>query len=225
MTETALNDQAIDFLTQECDRLLSLYTQAHDSVQSVFNFYLTFVSAVIGGVVLIVQSGADFVGQRLTVSALLFFAAIVGSVYLSALSGRYAHAARYANGVDEIRRFLIQRLNVPVPSVYDSLLEARSGNKANTLQKTWSGFLWLFPSGTYQMFVAIVNSAALSGMVIALASGVGADFNTTVFAAFVIFVVVLSIYNFYSRLVIQRLSSRKINIDLHYDLPAWAARD
>jgi len=35
-----LSEQANTFLTQECDRMLDLYTQAQANAQSVFNFYM-----------------------------------------------------------------------------------------------------------------------------------------------------------------------------------------
>ncbi|MDX1992850.1 MAG: hypothetical protein SF029_10690 [bacterium] len=216
--DTGLSESAAAFLTQECDRMLNLYTQAQGNAQNVFNFYLTFVTTVIGAIIVIAQAAPG--NAAWTLAGVLFFAVIVGSVYLSALSGRYAHAYRYARAVDELRRFLIQRLNVPVPAGYQPFLSG--GNRAAQGRAAW--FYWLFPTGTYQMFIAVVNSTALAaaaGLIFVQADAAGAR---QIVAMVLVFVLTLSVSNIYSHLVIQRFAGR-LGVDLWNDSPAWASRE
>jgi hypothetical protein len=200
MTDQQLppDEQSLNFLKDECDRLLSLYNEAQSNIQSVFNFYLTFLTTVTGGVVLIVQiGGGQPVQTQLMVIALLFFAAIVGSVYLSAIAFRYARAKRYAEAVDQIRSYLIQSQSLTLPAMYDGLHTVRFERQIRRV-------MWLFPTGTYQMFIAFVNSAAL-GIIAVLIGIIGAQNIGTVFAAgLLIFVVTQVVYNLYAQLILYR---------------------
>jgi hypothetical protein len=215
-----LTESATNFLLQECDRMLNLYTQAQANAQSVFNFYLTFVTAVIGAIVFIVQVGdVDIEGS---LSLLLLFAALVGSVYLSALSGRYAHAARYAHAVDEIRRYLIIRLHIPTPTIYGSFL----GVDEDPHDAPLAWYIWLFPSGTYQMFIAIVNSAALGAMTWLIFSLAETGAGRGMIATFIVFLLSLTVYNIYSRLIMQAFNKQlHVRIDMGRNLDLWAARE
>ena len=220
-----LNDQAVAFLTQEMDRMLALYTQAQSNAQSVFNFYLTFVTTVVGAVVVLLQlSPSSRSDAQLIIAGLMLFAAIVGSVYLSALSGRYAHAGRFARAVDDIRRYLIERLHVPVPPLYQPFMTRTVEPEPRGLMR-W--VIWLIPTGTYQMFIAIVNSAALSIMTWLIGVSTGITGAGRMFAASAaIFLITLTIYNVYSRLVI-RIFGRNLHvrIDIGSDLALWAAKE
>lgn len=219
--DVTLKDDAIAFLNRECDRFMSLYSQAQANAQSVFNFYLTFVTTVVGGIVLIVQSDTDDI--ELILAFLLLFSALVGSVYLSALSGRYAHAGRFAHAIDEIRRYLITHLNVPTPQLYGTFVVEEV--PIEDAEKP-SRFIWLFPTGTYQMFIAIVNSAALAGMVLLIFLAGDGDSTKALIATTIIFVLSLTIYNVYSHLIIYRIShSLHVRIDLSGVLRLWASRE
>jgi uncharacterized membrane protein len=219
--QPALDERSIEFLTQECERLLSLYSEAQSGAQSVFNFYLTFLTTVIGAVVVIFQTGGDHpIRTQLIIAALLFFAAIVGTVYLSAISGRYAHAARYASAVDNIRRYLIRQQGLTVPRIYNDFLT----DTAPQEHRIVSTVIWLFPTGTYQMFMTFVNSAALALMTLLIAAVFRADFTVSLVAAVLVALITLWIYNIYSRLVIRRFGSG-INFDFTHTSSAWAARN
>jgi hypothetical protein len=219
-----LSEQAVEFLTRECERMLSLYSQAQANAQSVFNFYLTFVTTVVGAVVVIVQiapPGSDTTRQAdWVLGGVLLFAAVVGSVYLSALSGRYAHAARYSLAVDEIRRYLIERLQVPTPPVYETFLKGEY--RAAQGYRAW--VYWLTPTGTYAMFMAMINSAAFAAVTWLVFASAGTSAGRGLIAALIVFILVMTISNIYSRLVIMRFG-RSVSIHLWKDSPAWAARE
>jgi hypothetical protein len=84
------------------------------------------------------------------------FAAGIGIVYLSAISGRYAHMARYANGIDEIRRYLMNNLDDNLPSIYKSFISTPPKKRPTNWDR------WLSPTGSYELFIAVVNSLSIS---------------------------------------------------------------
>lgn len=220
-----LDEKVVNFLTQEMDRLQVLYLDALSGAQNVFNFYLTFATAVAGALVVLLQlapqTANDVLRTQLIVGGMLFFAALVGSVYLSALSGKYAHASRFARGVDELRRYLIANLQVPLPGVYDRF---KDGN-TQLPKKENSWWVWLLPTGTYAMFIAVLNSICLSGLVWIIGSSGGAAFGLKFAAGAVVFILALTIYNVYSRYTIALFVRRfHVRVDMGSELSIWAAR-
>lgn len=213
-----LSQEHATFLMGECDRLLGLYREAQSSALSVFNFYLTFITAVLGGLIFLLQNDAR---SRDTITgAALLFAALAGTAYLSALAGRYAHAARYAATVDEIRRYVARRLSIPMPPAYDRFMAPIDSPKVQT---EW--YVWLFPVGSFAMFIAIINSTALAAVaaIVLAQSDVGS--GRALLAFILVFGLSLTIYNVYSRLTIQRFTLHlHVRIDTG-DLTLWAARE
>ncbi len=211
---SGLDAVTLNFLNEDCARMMALYADAMNSIQSVFNFYLTFVSAVVGGVILIVQTD----GSLLLLVGLLFFAALVGTVYLSALSGRYGRAERYAYAVDTIRRYLIEMQGVQVPPLYDSFMAGQQRAPQGPLAHVYL----LFPTGTYALFIGSMNSLSLSIVTWLLLVLAGTTFGQALAAGLLVFVLTLSVANVYSHLVIDRFGAR-VDIYQWGDLPAWAA--
>lgn len=214
----ALSQEQATFLMGECDRLLGLYREAQSSALSVFNFYLTFVTAVLGGLIFLLQNDAR---SRDTITgAALLFAALVGTAYLSALVGRYAHAARYAAAVDEIRRYVARGLSVPMPPAYERFMAPVETPKVKT---EW--YVWLFPVGSFAMFIAIINSAALAAVAASVLAQSDVAGGRSLLAFILVFGLSLTIYNIYSRLTIQRFNRHlHVRIDTA-DLTLWAARE
>jgi hypothetical protein len=230
--EVKLDEQSIQFLMKEYDSLRALFAQAETSAQSIFNFYLTLVTTVVGAVVLVAQLTtsvpANLVRSQLTVSGLLIFAASIGSVYLSALSGRYGHLARYAQGIDEIRRYLIHHLNVPTPPIYKSFLEQESSPPKGRSQKLLRWASWLFPTGTYQLFISAVNSVSLAVAIwlfLSAAQVPATHLGRSITAVFVIFLLIFTVYNVYSHVIMRLMISRlNVRVDTLRDLPLLAGK-
>lgn len=218
-----LTAPSMEFLYKEYDILKDLYIQVEQATQNIFNFYLTLITTVTGAIVIILQlaekNGINSVQSQITTGGLLWFAAAIGSVYLSSLTGRYAHMARYAQGMDEIRRFIIQHLHVPVPQIYQTFLSRGSKRKRNGI---WRWIFWLFPTGTYQLFIGTFNSLSLSlGTWLFLFAG-GA-LQQAFLAAGIVFVLTFFIYNIYSRWVMGKLfRSLNVQFDTNGDLD-WIA--
>lgn len=194
------------FLDQELERFLSLYSETQASIQSVFNFYLTFATTVVGALIVLLQVvDVVTVTVHLTLIALLGFAVMVGSVYMSALVGRYAHAARYAQAVDALRHYLIGRLQVPLPPLYDAFLKPAPPSASS------SAVLWLSPVGTYQMFIAFINSLCLAlvvWLVGAIGGVVGLALAASILTAFITFFIQNAYAHLMARSSLQRLHVR-----------------
>ena len=227
--EPPLSDQSVTFLNQELDRMQTLYLDAMSNAQNVFNFYLTFVSTVVGAIVVLIQiapgGSADPLQTQLVIAGVLLFAAIVGTVYLSSLSGKYGHAARFAHGIDEIRRYLIDQLHVTTPPLYSRFMDIKGLSPEQTPDKV-SWIAWPMPTGTYEFFIALMNSSALAGLTWLISAGVGVDLGRRIAAAVIVFVLVLTVNNIYSRMTIERFVRRfHIRIDMGSELVLWAARE
>jgi hypothetical protein len=218
-------DQQMQVISEEVQRLQTLYLDARNNAQTVFNFYLTFVTAITGGLIFVVQSASDIASlqTRLILIALLFFSVLVGSVYVSALSGRYAQANRYSYGLDMLRRVQLQLSKPFLPPVYNSFVNA-STEPVDATPAAW--YIWLFPTGTFQMFIAVVNSTSLSAS-IALILSMGAIRPQTILVmTLIVFLVTLTIYNVYSHLLIRRFTEAlDIRIHMGHQLEIWAARE
>lgn len=222
-----LTGDALGFLMKEYDVLRDLYGGAEASAQSIFNFYLTLISTAFGAVVLIIQFPRQSPGSEqrtlLLVSAMLVFGAAVGSVLLSSLVGRYAHMARYAAGADNLRRYLIEQLKVPVPASYEPLLAKPATPRRIT---TWTSVL--FPVGSYQFFMAGMNglSLGIATLLIFLAAEVRGELITrAVTGAVVVSLLTFTIYNIYSHLLVRRLVKHlAIRIDTGQALPFIAGK-
>lgn len=214
-TSPALDEISRDFLQGELERLQTLYTHMDGSAQSVFNFYLTFVSTLVGAIIVLIQLGgssaADGLRVRLSVMGLMFFGALVGAVYLSALSGRYGHMARYARGIDDLRRFLIREGQVRVPESFAPMLAQRP---AAAQEPFWT---WLFPSGTYQLFIGVINSTALAlmtGLVLSFGTADGIGVGTVLFGTALVFLIAVLLFNIYAHWVIRGIVTR-LNLQIN----------
>jgi hypothetical protein len=227
-----MDGPALEILFKEYDALKDLYTQAEASAQNTFNFYLTLVTTVVGGIVLITQvapvNPADLARTQLTMSALLVFAAMIGAMYLSSISGRYAHAARYAQGLDGLRQFLFTHYKVPLPRMYQAFIAVQEARPQSRWSLGLAWITWLLPTGTYQFFIAALNSAALA---LATWLFLTALQITTLFlgrsllVALLVFALVFNIFNVYSRLMMRLLISRlNVRVDFQRDLPFVAGK-
>jgi hypothetical protein len=218
-----ITDEQQHVLSEEAQRMQTLYLDARNNAQNIFNFYLTFVTAVLGGLVFVVQASNNAITlqTRLILIALLFFSVLVGSVYLSAISGRYAQTVRFAHALDIIRRIQLESAKPILPSLYFNFLK---DIPVAPKRDVW--YLWLVPTGTFEMFMAFVNGASLA-LGICLMLGLGAVSPTTILlTALFVFLLTVTIYNAYSRLLIRRFTKTlDVRIYMGNQLQAWAARE
>jgi ABC-type multidrug transport system fused ATPase/permease subunit len=207
------SEQTLAIWFKEYDALRELYSQAEASAQSLFNFYLTLISTIGGAVIVLMQIATPVaIGQTQGIIAgLLVFIAVIGSVYLSSITGRYAHMTRYVQAIDQIRRHLLQNVQTIDLPVYKQFMDVNRAAKVNLVTRTTGWTLWLSPTGTYQLFVAAVNSLSIGIAVWLFLSTLNVAQQSpvqSIITVLVIVVVSFLIYNAYSRIVKNRLVSR-----------------
>lgn len=201
----SLDENSIRILLKENEILQTLFIQAENGIQSIFNFYLTLVTAVAGGAAIVLQVMANNPTQTwwamISISSLLIFIAISGSAYMSSLAVRYAHTIRYAHGIDEIRRFLINQSNISTPSVYRKFLDEPITQKTSWIVSALSVLL---PIGTHQLFIAIVNSLAwaIASYILLFIGGMP---NHKLDRSIILFFTTFAIYNIYANLIMRRI--------------------
>jgi hypothetical protein len=206
-----MEENALQILLKEYDALRDFYNQTEHGIQSLFNYYLTLMTAILGGLVVVFQfapfSTTIVIVQRLSIGSLLIFFATIGSLYLSSLSTQSAHAVRYARGMNEIRKLLIASYRVPVPPVYGKFM---SEKERYGLGKSKLSFVLslVIPVSTYQLFVATVSSLAWAGLIFFLYITVQSDNTMTIWRSVLGFIVPYLIYSIYARLIYELTISR-----------------
>ena len=213
---------------KEYDTWKDLLSETQASIQGIFNFYITVVTAVLGGIVLILQVPSpipsDIVRSELIVCGLLFLASIIGNIYLLSIVQRYSRLIVYGQNLDALRLHLIQELDVPMPSIYSRFLgqvTEQTSPSAKMLSSPW--LVWLTPTGTYQLAMAFINSCAFSVATWILLSFTGATsarMYGSLVTILVEFFVIFTIYNVYSRIALKYWTSDStLHLNPHIDGP------
>lgn len=223
-----MTDQAFQVLMKEYDTLKDLFSQTEASIQGVFNFYVTLISAVIGGIALIFQlSSADpsyIYRTQLIICGLLILAAIIGTIYLLAIVSRYARLIQYGQNLDAIRLFLINELKIPVPEIYSPFINKGTAPKTSLyLRKSFNWLAWLLPTGTYQLTMAFVNSLAIAlatWLILSIFEATSTRMVDSLVTVLIEFLLVFNLYNVYSRLTMRNwLSDFGLHINPQFDHP------
>lgn len=158
-----ISDKALDLVLKDYEVVKDLYTQSESAIQSLFNFYLTVLSAIIAGLIFVFQVGAYDVG---IVAGLLIFAIAVGIFYQSGIVGKYADQAIYAKTINDVRSLFLKLLSEEKIPVYKLPLRSPVSKQLTSAIDRWEKKMWwLFPVGTHQLFIAFINSVCLSLLV------------------------------------------------------------
>ncbi len=208
MTDSSLK---FSFLIKEYEVLKDLYMGAENGTQSIFNFYLTFISFCSGGLLIISQAFSGRLDIRNIATILLVVVTIVGIFYIGTMSERYANLSRYGNAIDEIRRFIIKEYDIDVPDIYKYLTK-KSYKDLSTLNEFFPHSLsWainFYPTGTYQLFISFINSLSLS-----ICYYIN-NINDIYMSIFVL-VITFLLSNLISRIIKRIRMAQKLLIDVH----------
>lgn len=206
-----VEEKALQILLKEYDALRDFYNQTEHGIQNLFNYYLTLMTAILGVLIVVFQfaplNTAVVIAQRLSIGALLVFFAAIGSLYVSSLSTHSAHAVRYARGINEIRKKLINLYQVPVPPMYGKFMQEKEPPTQGKSKLSFILALFI-PVSTYQLFVATVSSLAWAGLIFFLYLTSQADTVVVIWRSVLGFVVPYLIYSMYARLVYEIIISR-----------------
>jgi hypothetical protein len=207
-----ITDQAFQVLMKEYDTLKDLFSQTETSIQGIFNFYVTLISAVVGGIALIYQSSSlnpSYAERTQTITCgLLILAATVGTIYLLAITARYARLIQYSQSLDAVRLFLITELKIPVPEIYSRFINRSINPKpALNLRTLLRALIWIMPTGTYQLTMAFINSLVITlatGFILSIYGETTSRIMDHLVTLVIEFAVVFNLYNIYSRIVMGR---------------------
>jgi hypothetical protein len=227
------DERVTQFLEWEYECLRELFVEADKSAEGILNFYLALMTTIFGAIVLIVQSTpvapANITRAEILICLVLIFAGGIGSIVSSSLTWRYANRVRYARGLDDVRRFLINRLETGAPAPYGTFMSAME----NKEPKHWPRKLLLlttllYPINAHQFFVALINSLAIgaAALLFLLAGQVAQDRPVrSAMAVFAVFALTFTIFNVYSQLVLRFVTKRlNVQFDTHHDMPFFAGK-
>lgn len=210
-----LTDTGFQVLMKEYDTLKDLFSHTENSIQGIFNFYMTLISAIIGGIAIIFQlSSPDSSYSERTpmiICGLLILAAITGTIYLLAIVSRYAQLVQYGRSLDAIRLHLIRKLKIAVPEIYSKFIDGKKIQKAqHPLTRSFQWLAWLLPTGTYQLTMAFINSVAIVLATWFLPSVFGRpsiQITNSLVTVVIEFALIFNLYNLYSRIAMRVWSS------------------
>lgn len=184
----------------EYEQLNEWARHGEESAHRIFNFYVSLLTAVLGGFVLVTQV---IIGSLQTIlligSAVCGLLVIVGVTFLDALIGQYSRNIHYRIGIERIRAYfrrdpeiavILSKLPVATlesdsETVFYTLLEGKL--PTTQLKRTpWLMRLFasLFPVSTQQIFLTMVTSL-LVGALMLLVWGLtdGSNWSGKVFLA------------------------------------------
>ncbi len=168
-------DKLSDILKAEYTSLLGLYTHTEDALSSVFNFYLTLLSAIAGAMIVLVQVNSANVAASLpSISALLAFAILIGVISQDSIVNKNIDLANYALGLNLLKYRLFRKWPEELAYVFYlhnfwAKVNPLQPKRIHTSDRIHKRLWWLFPLGTHQLFIGVINSLALASLVIIVA--------------------------------------------------------
>jgi len=224
--ETKITGEALQILMKEFDTMKDLFSETQASIQGIFNFYITLVTAVIGGVALVLQfpvsTPSDMTRSQVIICGLLILASVIGTIYLLSIVYRYSRLVEYGQNLDALRLHLFQEFDVPVPSIYSQFLE-KNKPMSSSRKTRFLWLAWLLPTGTYQLTMALINSGTLAvatWILLSITGGTSVRYYDSLVTILVEFFVVFNIYNIYSRITLKYwISGFRLHLNPHVESP------
>lgn len=174
-----------EVLKIEYENLNQWARHGEEAAHRIFNFYVSLLTAVLGGLLLITQVITSSLRTILVVGSIVFgLLVLIGVTFLDALIGQYSRNIHYRIGIERIRvRF---RQDPEIASVLSSFPVATLETDSETVFFTLFGdklpkdrrrpdlrrvFVFLFPMSTQQIFVSMVTSLLAGAMTCSFIGG------------------------------------------------------
>ena len=204
-----------------------LFSETEASIQGIFNYYITLVTAVIGGIALIFQfpsnAPSNGVGSQIVIFGLLILASIIGTIYLLSVVYRYSRLIGYGRNLDALRLHLIQELDAPMPSIYSRFMRETDSPTSSKLKAPLVWLAWLLPTGTHQLTMAFINSFVISiatWLLLTITGTTSTEFYNSIITIFIEFFLIFNVYNIYSRIALKHwLSDFGASLNPHFKNP------
>jgi len=165
----------------EYEQLNQWVRHGEEAAHRIFNFYVSLLTAVLGGFVLITQAITGSLQTILLISsAICGLLVIIGVTFLDALIGQYSRNIHYRIGIERIRAYFRQDPEVAVvltklpattleadsETVFYTLLEGKLPT-VRSKRMPWliRSFVSLFPVSTQQIFISMVTSLLVGALI------------------------------------------------------------
>lgn len=165
-----------ELLIQEYGNLVELYMHTENSLFSIFNFYITLLTTLIGATIVLWQVLAPKQGNiHGTALALLVFIILLGLITQDALTHKNSDLVHFALAINAAKAALTEEQHdLRQHMFFLENIHARVNSLSHplTLDEQVNKYLWwMLPLGVQQLFVSMVSSLALAAIaVIALIS-------------------------------------------------------
>ncbi len=166
------DNEIIDILKMEYASLLNLYTHTENSINSIFNFYLTFLSAIAGAAIVLLQINNSAPSMSYpSIAGLLIFAVLVGVITQDSVVNKNIDLYNFTLGLN-LLKYRLFKDNLAEQAYIFYLynfwadISPTSARKTDTIDKVEGKLWWLDPLGTHQLFINIVNSLALAFLMV-----------------------------------------------------------
>ena len=173
--EQSLNEgKFVEVLKMEYVAMLNLYTHTENAINSVFNFYLTFLSAITGAVIVLFQinSTQPFMAYP-SIAGLLGFAILVGVIMQDSVVHKNIDLYNFTLGLNLLKYRLFKDKAAEKAYVFYLYnfwadVSPTPARKVDSIDKVHKKFWWLYPLGTHQLFINIINSTALAALMVVI---------------------------------------------------------
>jgi hypothetical protein len=162
-------------LLKEYDGLLNLYTHTENSINSIFNFYVTLLTTITGAIVVLMQiSNLSKGNLSWTISALLVLLILFGVITQDFLIYKDAELAYFTMAINSVKDSLFKNFPEAQSQIFflsSPYSHIRVDVSPLQLRPTLLGkiekiFWWMWPLGMPQLFVSLMNSLALTAIFI-----------------------------------------------------------
>jgi hypothetical protein len=211
-----------EILRLEYEQLNQWVRHGEEAAHRIFNFYVTLLTAMLGGFILITQLvNGSLKTVFLIGSAVCGLLIIIGVTFLDALIGQYSRNIQYRIGIQRIRNYFrqdpgiaailsklpIATLETDSETLFYTLVEGRlptnQGKRAARLRRLLA---LMFPVSSQLIFLAMVTSLLVGALVWLLVwaiTGIGVALDKMVLASTLVLLSSFLIQNIMVRIALQ----------------------
>ncbi len=212
---TAKETDVIDVIKTEYAQLHDLYIHTETMIFGVFNFYLTLLSAIVGAIVVLVQTNnANLTNALPSICGLLALSVLIGVIMQDSIVGKNIDLSIYMLAINRLKSRLFRQWPEELSNIYFLNVWANalpnSPNRSKRIDSVAAlnrRFRWFLPLGTHQLFIAVMDSLALAALVIIavqLLLGASASIPSLAIAGIIVVLVSFEIHVIYAQLKYQR---------------------
>jgi len=169
-----------EILAAEYTHLISLYTHTENTLFSIFNFYVTLLTTITGAIILLTQIfPAAQINLQPAILLMLVFIILLGLIVQDALLHKNGDLAHFTLAINTLKSMLAQA-NPKLQRQLFFLTNPHAPVSPIKVQPTFDERLdkylwWMRPIGMPQLFVSIVNSLALTAIMVLMATMVAVE--------------------------------------------------